>query len=723
MPVPVQSPEIAYTANGVTTVFAYPFMIFAAGDLRVRIDGTLAVLNVDYTVTGVAVESGGTVVFGSPPDNGANVSIQRRIPLARDIEYQYSGDFQSPTVNRDFDRLWMGQQDINADGLRSLRLPIGDTASTELPPIADRALRGMAFDAEGNAVAAASTDASSLAVMLQDNLTDDNGAALVGFDQGNVYPLGTLGDRVRAYADTADATRGAAVLGYKTNWTGMVGRPIADKLNEIVSAGDFGLAEGNTGPQNNTAIAAAIAYAISQGGATIRIPRGTFNFATSINFAGANGTRITGDGIDATILQITHATADFIVCGSAIYQTIDNLTLTSTVTRTAGAMITGGFWRRGLIERVKISRHFNGVHLTSFEECYISRTSIVDPSGAGSCIVAGTPAATNQGANLTLQSCFFRGNDDNIIGSPPVVGAYGIYMYDIQAVYAISCDMGAFTNNVVKIEPQTACENCFFLQCYFDTTTLGENVIALGTGLKRAFQFTGCWFASAGRYTLPGTADVAALRLANQGSYSDWNIVGCRFNAIPGAGLRVDTAAADLTVTGCVFVNCGANSATYLTSIYLSPPSSQVNPMIISGCKFAGASGATSDLQFANSLCVGNVISGCTTPKGLSVAGGASFGAVAGVSDGASDSMASAATLKPAPTRSYYFVTGTTNVGGLFRTYTGHVVSFKSVSGFTWLNGGALDLKGSTNFVASAGNVLTLVCRADGTWQEVSRSA
>lgn len=280
MPVPVQNPEIAYTANGVTTVFAFPFMVFSSIDLRVRVDGALAVLNVDYTVTGVGVESGGNVVFGSAPADGTNVTIQRRMPLGRDIEYQYSGDFQSPTVNRDFDRLWMGVQDINQDGERALRLPVGDTASTILPTQADRALRGMAFDANGNAVAAPASDASSLGVKLADNATGDNGAGLVGFNAANDYPDDTVGKALAGIASTADASKGAALVGYKLDATGAVGRALSSRLEDVVSVKDFG-AVGDGVANDTAAFLAAFAHA-STHNRVIYIPAGTYEVAATI---------------------------------------------------------------------------------------------------------------------------------------------------------------------------------------------------------------------------------------------------------------------------------------------------------------------------------------------------------------------------------------------------------------------------------------------------------
>lgn len=523
------------------------------------------------------------------------------------------------------------------------------------------------------------------------------------------------------FANNTNPALGAALIGYKPPFTNSTGRTVSARLADYVSAKDFGLDEANAGSANNTAIAKAIAYSIEQGGLTLHIPRGTYDFATAIDMTGADNLRITGDGIDATILRITSATLDFVTVGGDFYQTIDNLTLTSSVTRTAGAMFkTTGFWSRGMIFRVKIEKHFDGIDMFQFEHCTIMETNIVTPTGNGTALIIGHPAATNQGANLNLVTVFIRGNDETNPVSA-AVGRWGIRAYDIEAIYGINVDMSIFTDQAVLIEPTFQIANCFFTSCYFDATVAGDNIIVKGAGIKNRFQFANCWFASAGRYGA-GAANQAAVQFQNFGSYIDWKFTGCEFLGSTGPAMIVSTHQADITVSGCSFNNCGVDT-TLPTTIYVSPSVAQTAAMVFSGCKFIPFGTSTSDFNFDSANCAGNVITGCELLRGITYLGGATFGHVSGNSaPNTSNSIASDATLLVSPERTFYFVTGTTNIGGLFETFQDHEVSFTAITGFTWLNGGALALAGGANFVAAAGNTLTLRCMADGTWREMSRS-
>lgn len=529
---------------------------------------------------------------------------------------------------------------------------------------------------------------------------------------------------VQSFADPVNAARGASLLGYLPPWVGATGTSVADALDERVSAKRFGLRTTNTGAQNNAAMDAAIAYAIAEGGLTIHIPRGTYNFATSINFSGANGTRITGDGIDATKLQINHATADFLVCGSSSYQTIDNLTLTSSVTRTAGAMVTGGYWTRGLIERVKITNHFNGIHLTTFEECYVFKCSIVTPTGLGAAIIAGTQAAVNQGANLHIVSCFIRGNDESNFLNP-CIGQYGIVIYDVGAIYCIDTDIACITDQCLLVNPLTVTSDLFFLQTYFDGTQSGDNVLLRGTGLKRRIQFTGCWFSFAGRLGpgLSTTPDRMGLNLANEGNYENIFVSGGKFLAQTGAGIFVGHINADLAIVGAVIDNVGVDTATYKCGIYVEHNVSQGKFMLINGVKFISAPGNTFDIIFATANSHDNVITGCMMPKGISYPSGANFGGCSGNSDGTTDNIASGSNLHPSPNKNFYTVTGTTNINTMDRTYPGHIMMLVFQGALTVAHSSSIKLTGGANLITVTGTTLTLMCEpaGGGGWREIAR--
>ncbi|EKN5124168.1 TPA: hypothetical protein PXJ75_002863 [Yersinia enterocolitica] len=121
MAVPNQTPYTVYTANGVTTVFPFNFMVFSATDLAVSINGT--VLNSGFTVSGVGIVNGGAVTFLAPPASGVTVMLARVMPLVRVTEYQDNGDLLAATVNKDFDRIWMVLQGQAVDNGLALSRP------------------------------------------------------------------------------------------------------------------------------------------------------------------------------------------------------------------------------------------------------------------------------------------------------------------------------------------------------------------------------------------------------------------------------------------------------------------------------------------------------------------------------------------------------------------------------------------------------------------------
>ena len=108
MSVPNQTPYNIYTANGLTTVFAYEFYLISASDIQVTINGNEVTSG--YTVSGVGNTGGGEVTFLSAPANGSTVIFERVTPTYRLTDYQDNGDLLADTVNKDFDRLWMAIQ-------------------------------------------------------------------------------------------------------------------------------------------------------------------------------------------------------------------------------------------------------------------------------------------------------------------------------------------------------------------------------------------------------------------------------------------------------------------------------------------------------------------------------------------------------------------------------------------------------------------------------------
>lgn len=179
MTVLIETPYSEQTANGVSTVFGYPFTVLSADDLKVYDNGVLVPTS-SYTVSGIGVEGGGAVTFGVAPLNGHTILLTREIALERETDYQYNGPLREVVIDIDFDRLWQALQGIGARLGGALRAPYPEQFS-ELPSAANRANKVLAFDATGAPVLSVplSGTAAAFALLLADSVNSGNGDALV----------------------------------------------------------------------------------------------------------------------------------------------------------------------------------------------------------------------------------------------------------------------------------------------------------------------------------------------------------------------------------------------------------------------------------------------------------------------------------------------------------------------------------------------------------------
>jgi hypothetical protein len=155
MSLPANLRRDRYVANAGQTVFPYTFRIFAATDLvveRLRNNTTTTLqLNVDYTVSGVGNDTGGNVTLTQGAEQDDIIAIVSNQPNQRSTDFTESGDFRAAALNAEFDRIWIGIQQIAQDVSRQITRPLSDpTASYVLPPAAVRANKYLAFAADGS---------------------------------------------------------------------------------------------------------------------------------------------------------------------------------------------------------------------------------------------------------------------------------------------------------------------------------------------------------------------------------------------------------------------------------------------------------------------------------------------------------------------------------------------------------------------------------------------
>jgi hypothetical protein len=144
----------AYTGNGVTTSFSFPYQVLAAADLKVYVAGTLKTITTHYTLSGTAPYLSGTnVQFVSIPANGASIVILRDPIMTQAVDAVENDPLPVETaLERPLDKLTQIAQRIYDLASRSFRLSDTDVsgASTIFPtPEAGKAI---AWNADATAL-------------------------------------------------------------------------------------------------------------------------------------------------------------------------------------------------------------------------------------------------------------------------------------------------------------------------------------------------------------------------------------------------------------------------------------------------------------------------------------------------------------------------------------------------------------------------------------------
>lgn len=193
------------------TEFPFTFKVFATTDLDggvvAQIDGVQStlVLDSDYSITLNADQNsnpGGTLTYpisGTPLATGDTLTIASNLTDTQPSTIPNRSGFYARVVENALDRTVMLIKQAKAGLSRSLRFPLADFGvNTELPSAADRALKQLTFDADGDPVCTTPADgtAAALAADLIDNSVSTNGAGMVGHSADIGYTSGTLGGHV-----------------------------------------------------------------------------------------------------------------------------------------------------------------------------------------------------------------------------------------------------------------------------------------------------------------------------------------------------------------------------------------------------------------------------------------------------------------------------------------------------------------------------------------------
>ncbi|HEY0900796.1 MAG TPA: hypothetical protein VGD95_01605, partial [Micavibrio sp.] len=110
---PAIVPVMRTLANGTQTIFAYPFPIFTAPDLKIYLNG--APQTSGYTISGAGDSDGGTVTFATAPVAGVVVTLERKIALERMTDFLEGGDFSARAINNELDYVMASLQQLHRE--------------------------------------------------------------------------------------------------------------------------------------------------------------------------------------------------------------------------------------------------------------------------------------------------------------------------------------------------------------------------------------------------------------------------------------------------------------------------------------------------------------------------------------------------------------------------------------------------------------------------------
>jgi len=244
--------RISYNGDGVSTSFAIPWLFFNNGDIQAaRIDsaGNIAsmAINVDFTLSGAGVVSGGALTTTTVLPAGSRLSIWLDPPRTQLSDYVSNDTFPASTMETNLDREVQISQRLYDIAQHSIRAPDAEIDTwPAMPPATQRRGAALMFDASTGLPTLGTPAIQTLTAGLIGNLINpqtgaESSVSVVPFNTayppGDPYRYGVVGDGTTD--DTAALQNWAKVPGYRR------GRAITCKVSGTItfppnSSVDFG---------------------------------------------------------------------------------------------------------------------------------------------------------------------------------------------------------------------------------------------------------------------------------------------------------------------------------------------------------------------------------------------------------------------------------------------------------------------------------------------------
>lgn len=274
----------AFTGNGSVATYTTTWLAKDATEVIVYEEDattgedTLLTIGVDYSAV---LNANGTISVTRTAGNLANGIkwvLERGIPYTQTVDLTQSAQYNAATMQRTVDRLAMEVIRLSGEVARCLKIPhleAGGDAVTKLPDnAANRAGKGLAFDAEGDVYAGAPLSSATVSAFGQTLIDDANAAAArttLGLDA--FAALASAAARTVIANDTA---AGAVPIARNIDDLTVladgstVRRDLSARAADVYNVKDWGTLGG---ADDSTAINAAIVAANAAGGGIVYVPK------------------------------------------------------------------------------------------------------------------------------------------------------------------------------------------------------------------------------------------------------------------------------------------------------------------------------------------------------------------------------------------------------------------------------------------------------------------
>jgi hypothetical protein len=184
-----------YTGNGATSSYSFTFRIEEESDLLVTVRHpttyaeTTLTLTTDYTVSGEGEDAGGSITLVNSSQawltsgaltSGYIIVLRRNFDITNEASFKNQGAYYPERLDAAFDRATRISQQQQDQLTRALKAPETDDTSgldLSLPCVTERASKFLAFDADGNPIAADGVTETPVSAFMETVLDDTTAAA------------------------------------------------------------------------------------------------------------------------------------------------------------------------------------------------------------------------------------------------------------------------------------------------------------------------------------------------------------------------------------------------------------------------------------------------------------------------------------------------------------------------------------------------------------------